>query len=92
MVPEYLENFIEIVFASGLFINAFLFVPQAIEIYKTRDVHGQSLLTFAGFNIIQAFTVLHAHIHQDNILLVGNLLSFISCGIVTILIVIYRSR
>ena len=87
-----LEYVIEFVFAAGLFINAILFIPQAIEIYRTKDSHGQSLLTFAGFNVIQLFTTLHAYIHGDHILLLGYLLSLITCGAVTFLIVFYRLK
>jgi MtN3 and saliva related transmembrane protein len=87
-----LEYFIELVFAAGLFINAILFIPQAMGIYKTKDSHGQSLLTFAGFNVIQLFTILHAYIHEDRILLLGYLLSLVTCGAVTFLIVLYRSK
>lgn len=92
MEYNYLDYFIELVFAAGLFINAVLFIPQAMEIYKTKDSHGQSLLTFAGFNVIQLFTILHAYIHEDRILLLGYLLSLVTCGAVTFLIVLYRSK
>ena len=92
MEYNYWGYFVELVFATGLFINAALFIPQAIEICKTKDSHGQSLLTFAGFNVIQLFTILHAYIHEDHILLLGNLLSLITCGAVTFLIVLYGSK
>ena len=86
----YLEYVIELVFSIGLFLNAMLFVPQAIEIYKTKDVKGQSLITFVGFNLIQLFTIIHAYIHGDYLLLIGYLLSLITCGCVTALIIRYK--
>ncbi|MBQ7674446.1 MAG: hypothetical protein IJT36_08070 [Alphaproteobacteria bacterium] len=88
----YLNYFIEFVFGAGLFINALLFIPQALEIYRTKDSQGQSLLTFAGFNVIQLFTIFHACIHDDHILLWGYLLSLLTCGAVTALIIYYRDR
>lgn len=92
MCCDYMKWLIEFVFGAGLFINALLFLPQAFEIYKTKNSEGQSLLTFAGFNIIQLVTVLHAHIHDDYLLFWGYLLALVSCGAVTVLIIIYRKK
>ncbi|GHT96192.1 hypothetical protein FACS1894122_14340 [Alphaproteobacteria bacterium] len=86
-----IEYFIEVVFGLGMFINAALFIPQAIKIYKTKNTDGVSLATFAGFNTIQLFTVLHGYIHQDCILMFGSTLSLICCAAVTFLIIIYKS-
>lgn len=83
---------VELVFAFGLFVNSVLFIPQIIELYRVKSSRSLSLTTFFGFNIIQIFTILHAYIHGDKILLWGNLLSLCTCGMVTVLIVMYRSR
>jgi len=83
---------IEIIFSVGMFINAGLFVPQAIKIYRTKSTEGLSLLTFAGFNIIQFFTILHGYLHQDFLLMLSVGASFITCGAVTVLILIYQDR
>jgi len=88
----WVTSFIEIVFSLGLFINALLFVPQTIKIYKTKNVAELSLLTFAGFNIIQLFTLLHGYLHRDYILMGGYVLSLITCGAVTCFIIFYRSK
>ena len=88
----WIKPIIEIVFSSGLFINAMLFIPQIIQLYKTKNATGFSLTTFAGFNLIQLFTVLHGILHHDILLSVGMFLSFITCGIVTGLIIFYKSR
>lgn len=92
MENNYLIQFIEFVFACGLFTNAVLFIPQAKEIYRAKSAQGQSLLAFAGFNVIQLFTVLHGYIHDDYILLIGSALSFITCGTVTVLITVYKFK
>lgn len=81
---------IETVFSACLFINALLFIPQAIKLYRTKETKGLSLLTFSGFNFIQLFTVLHAYINNDNVLFIGMLLSLITCGSVTGLLVFYQ--
>jgi len=81
---------IEIFFSLGLFINAALFIPQVIRLLRTKNSQGLSLITFAGFNLIQLFTFLHGYLHRDYLLAAGNLLSLISCGCVTFLILFYR--
>jgi MtN3 and saliva related transmembrane protein len=82
--------FIETVFSLGLFLNAALFIPQIIRLYQKKNSRELSLLTFAGFNLIQFFTILHGYLNHDYILMLGFGLSFISCGIVTGMIIYYR--
>ena len=86
----YFVNFIEIIFGFCLFINAALFIPQAMTIYKTKSTNNLSLATFLGFNIIQAVTILHGYINQDFVLMFGTMVGFFTCGIVTILIIVYK--
>jgi len=87
-----MELIIETFFSLGLFINAALFIPQIIALWKAKDSKELSLVTFGGFNLIQFFTILHGYVRQDYLLTIGFLLSFITCGIVTVLIVIYRYK
>jgi len=88
----WLDYIIEIIFSLGLFINAMLFIPQIIKLYQTKNAGGFSLITFAGFNLIQLFTALHGILHHDILLAVGNLLSLATCGLVTGLIIFYKKR
>ena len=81
---------IEVVFGCGMFINAALFVPQIIQLVRTKQSEGVSFLTFLGFNVIQLFTILHGYLHHDTLLMVGMGISFITCGCVTVLIWVYR--
>ena len=83
---------IEMFFSLGLFINAGLFVPQAIQLYRTKDSKAFSLLTFGGFNLIQIFTVLHGFLQKDYVLAVGFCMSILTCGTVTVMIWVYRKR
>jgi MtN3 and saliva related transmembrane protein len=91
-MQEYVIGFIEIVFAIGMFVNALLFLPQAINLYKTKNTKGLSLITFIGFNIIQVFSILHGYIHNDIIFMFGMFLSLIFCGSISFLIISYRIK
>lgn len=82
---------IETLFSAGMFINAILFIPQAIRLFQTKNSQGFSLITFAGFNAIQFFTILHGYLHKDYLLMIGTIISFLTCGVVTVLIAWYRN-
>lgn len=84
------KDIIEICFSSALFVNALLFIPQAIRLWKTKSPEGVSLLTFGGFTLIQLLAVLHGYLKQDYILLIGFGLSFITCGVITSLLIFYK--
>lgn len=87
-----LTALIEIIFGLGLFLNAALFIPQIIKLYKTKNVQGFSLLTFAGFNLIQLFTLLHGYLHQAYLLMFGYVLSLIACATVSTMIICYKDK
>jgi MtN3 and saliva related transmembrane protein len=81
---------IEYGFSISLLINAALFIPQIIALIKSKSAKGVSLLTFAGFNAIQIFIMLHGLIIKDYLLAIGYFLSILSCGMVTVLVIYYR--
>ncbi|GHU16146.1 hypothetical protein FACS189472_00550 [Alphaproteobacteria bacterium] len=87
---EYVKYVIETIFGLAMFGNAALFIPQAIKIYKAKNADGVSVATFAGFNVIQIFTILHGYIHHDYILIFGNLLSLVFCATISVLIFLYK--
>lgn len=89
---EHIEKLIEICFSLALFINALLFIPQIIKLYKDKTAKGVSLLTFGGFLLIQLLVVLHGVIHHDILLIIGYLFSMLTCGTVTVLILWYRNK
>ena len=84
------EKIVDLVFSLGLFFNALLFLPQAVALYKNKNTQGLSLFIFAGFNVMQFFTALHGYLVKDYLLMIGFFLSFITCGLVTFLIIYYR--
>lgn len=87
---EYTKYFIELMFGASMIVNAMLFIPQAVKIYKTKNVTGLSFATFLGFNVIQIFTILHAYIHDDYTLMLGFTLALVASGTVTFLIHFYK--
>lgn len=85
-----IESIIQYGFSISLLVNAALFVPQIITLLKTRSSQGLSLITFGGFCVIQLFTLLHGLYVKDYLLAGGYLLSIVTCGTVSLLIVYYR--
>ncbi len=80
------------IFGAGLIANAILFISQAWRIFKTKSSKGVSLLTFGGFCVLQLTGILHGYFQDDPYLMYGMLASFLTCGTVTILAVIYKER
>jgi uncharacterized protein with PQ loop repeat len=91
-VMDVLKSYTDILFMIGAFLNASLFVPQILLLYKTKKVKGLSLPMFLGFNMIQFATALHGYMIKDHILMWGYALSFLTCGCVVILIISYRKN
>lgn len=92
MSIEMFKYCVGVFFAIGLFINALLFVPQIIKLWRIKESKDLSLVMFGGFNLIQIFAVLHGYMNQDYILMIGFLLSLITSGAVTFLIVFYKLK
>jgi two-component system aerobic respiration control sensor histidine kinase ArcB len=88
----HLHHLIEWMFASALFINALLFLPQLMLILKKKSSKSVSLITFLGFLLIQLTVILHGILHQDYLLIFGYLFSMIICGALVIAIVYYRKK
>lgn len=79
---------IDIIFSVALFVNASLFIPQITKILKTKQTNSLSLLTFGGFNLIQLAALLYGVVHKDYVMIVGYFISLLTCGTVTLLIVL----
>ena len=86
-----MREFVTWLFGVGLIGNAMLFVPQAIAVWKKKSDEGISLITFAGFNILQLIGVVHGMYEHDPSLIVGLGASFLTCGTVTGLTLYYRA-
>lgn len=79
-------------FFLGSVVNALLFLPQAYKIFKTKAAKDVSFFTFLGFNLIQIITGVHGFLYKDTILVIGSILNFIACFIVTSLIFVYQKK
>ena len=77
-------------FGLGMGLNALLFVPQALSIWRTKQAEGVSLITFGGFNALQALGILHGALQHDWSLTFGMAVSLVTCGSVTVLTLIAR--
>ena len=84
------KTLVDLIFGMSLFINACLFVPQALRIIKTKDTEGFSLVTFIGFCLTQVAAIFYGIINHDYLIIFGYTLAFICCGFVTGLIAFYR--
>jgi MtN3 and saliva related transmembrane protein len=80
-----MKEAVALVFGLGMILNAALFVPQAIHLWRTKTAQGVSLLSFAGFNTLQAVGALHGFFQHDHALMLGMLASLMTCGSVTVL-------
>ena len=87
-----MKEIVAVIFGLGLIGNALLFVPQAMALWRKKSSEGVSLVTFGGFNILQALGVVHGLYQNDWSLVIGLGASFITCGTVTGLTIFYRSK
>jgi MtN3 and saliva related transmembrane protein len=87
-----MKDIVALVFGLGLMGNAALFVPQAIAVWRKKSDEGISLITFAGFNLLQVIAIVHGVYQDDRSLIVGMIASLITCGSVTCLTLFYRIK
>ena len=87
-----MKEFVALVFGLGLIGNALLFVPQALAVWRKKSDEGVSLVTFGGFCVLQVLGVIHGVYQHDRSLIIGLGASFLTCGTVTLLTVVYRIR
>jgi MtN3 and saliva related transmembrane protein len=85
-----MKQIVAVVFGFALMGNAALFVPQALAVWRKKSGEGVSLVTFAGFNLLQAIAIVHGIYQHDLSLIVGMVASLITCGAVTCLTLFYR--
>jgi MtN3 and saliva related transmembrane protein len=87
-----MKQFVAVAFGLGLLCNALLFVSQALALWRKKNSEGVSLLTFGGFNVLQGIGTVHGVYQHDLSLILGMAASFLSCGAVTSLTLLYRMR
>jgi MtN3 and saliva related transmembrane protein len=87
-----MKQCIAVLFGLGLLGNAALFVPQVIAVYRKKSDEGISLITFAGFSILQIVGILHGLYQHDPSITYGMAASLLTCGSVTLLTLHYRLK
>jgi MtN3 and saliva related transmembrane protein len=87
-----LKQIVAVLFGLGLICNALLFVPQAVAVWRSKSSKGVSLITFAGFNVLQIIAVTHGVYQHDFSLILGMIASLLTSGTVTVLTIAYRPR
>jgi MtN3 and saliva related transmembrane protein len=86
-----MKQIVAVVFGLGLLGNALLFVPQVFAVWRKKSDEGISLITFGGFNVLQAIAIVHGLYQHDLSLILGMIASLITCGSVTFLTLFYRT-
>jgi MtN3 and saliva related transmembrane protein len=87
-----MKEIVAVIFGLALLCNALLFVPQALAVWRKKTDQGISLVTFGGFNVLQAIGIVHGVYQHDLSLILGMIASLITCGAVTSLTLYYRLR
>ena len=85
-----MKQIVAVIFGLGLMCNALLFVPQMLAVWRKKSDEGISLITFGGFNVLQAIAIVHGFYQHDLSLILGMVASLITCGSVTFLTLFYR--
>ena len=85
-----MKEAVAFIFGLRMVLNAALFVPQALHLWRTKTAQGISIPSFAGFNALQAIGALHGYFQHDYALMIGMVASLATCGSVTILAAHYR--
>lgn len=64
-------------------------LPQAIEIFRSRDASGISILTWVGFNVLTTIWIWYAIVHKEKIVLIYQSLFFIFDSLLIVGAIIY---
>ena len=89
---EIYSYFVKTAFSLALFVNALLFIPQAVRILKQSSAESVSLQTFTGFLIIQIISIAYGFEVKDWILTFGFALSAVACSSVILLALFFRLK
>jgi MtN3 and saliva related transmembrane protein len=82
----------DLLYGFALFVNAALFIPQAWKIYVKKSAAGSSLITFAGFNMVQFLGFINGIYNVDYALIFGQAVSMVACGLVTVQLARYKFK
>ncbi len=74
---EFKMTNIEILGFTSAFLTTFSFLPQAIQVIKTRDTASLSLAMYSIFTLGVGFWLIYGLIKQDSAMIVANIITFI---------------
>lgn len=64
------------------FLTTASFIPQAIQVIKTKDTSGISLTMYSMFVLGVLLWAIHGFIIQDSAVIIANIITFILASIV----------
>lgn len=73
---------IEILGFAAAFLTTFSFLPQAIQVIKTKDTGSLSLAMYSIFTLGLAFWLAYGVIKQDNAMIIANIITLILATII----------
>ncbi|AWB66827.1 glutathione synthetase [Saccharobesus litoralis] len=73
---------IEIIGFTSAFLTTFSFLPQAIQVIKTRDTASLSLAMYSIFTLGVAGWLVYGLIKQDAAMIVANMVTFVLAGVI----------
>ena len=65
-------------------------IPQILDIFRTHDVSGVSLLTWSMYAFLPIFWLFYGFLHKDKFIIINNILWMIVSSIVVVGIFVYR--
>lgn len=68
---------IEILGFTSAFLTTLAFLPQAIQVIKTRDTASLSLAMYSMFTLGVGFWLVYGILKGDNAVIVANIITFI---------------
>ncbi|HMS91256.1 MAG TPA: hypothetical protein PKC87_03495 [Candidatus Absconditabacterales bacterium] len=85
-----LLNICKKTFAIGFLVAGLALTNQAIEIIRSENAQGISLITFSIFTVLHINGILYSYfIARDKILLLGTFLNALSCLTIVLLKIVY---
>jgi uncharacterized protein with PQ loop repeat len=89
-MKTFLLNICRKTFAIGFLVAGVALVNQAIEIIRSENAQGISLITFIIFTVLHINGILYSYfVAKDKTLLAGTLLNALACIAISILKLIY---
>lgn len=89
-MKTYLLNICRRTFAIGFLVAAAALANQAIEIIRSENAQGISLITFVIFTLLHINGILYSYfVAKDKILLAGTLLNALACLAIVMLKILY---